>query len=252
MIRINLKRAMFNIPFIITIFAIGILELLDSVGNYSEGRTTFEIFLISGLTMFSITTYAVSTLPYSRAYCEDAESGMMTNILNRSSSIKYTIALMIACGIASFIAVFCGEIVCILIYNIKCDFIDDITIATNSGYGGAPSLMNSGHYNIYILCEILLRAFRGSFFGMFALTMSAFIKNKFVIISTPVLLFYMLMRVGYGIFNLPIYLNIRGVYFCFVFGNEKEILSVLYTFAFTLCCGVICGLIMEHKVRRCI
>ena len=94
MICANLKRAVFRISFIIIVIFMGILLYLDVYNLCSPNSTIVELMSSSGLTMFSITTFAIVTMTYSRVLCEDRESRMLTNIIARSSSVKYSISMI--------------------------------------------------------------------------------------------------------------------------------------------------------------
>lgn len=55
------------------------------------------------------------------------------------------------------------------------------------------------------------------------------------------------MHIGYGTLSLPPYLNVTGIYFDFVFGNDKELQSLLYAFSFTITIGIISDILFAKK-----
>lgn len=85
---------------------------------------------------------------------------------------------------------------------------------------------------------------------MIVLSLSAFIQNRLVLLLLPFILFYFLMHIGYGTLSLPPYLNVTGIYFDFVFGDDKELQSLLYAFSFTITIGIISDILFAKKIRR--
>lgn len=262
-----LVRGMKSFTFAGAVLAVALLHILNVLPVYMEQVYTIDgvryvqgdilqLFVFGEYTLFPLVALCVAVLPFGFLYCEDKNNNMMQMILQRCPAVKYSFVNMLASGIGSFITVFCGQILFVLAYAmtglpLHSRSIDSY-VGENMGEGGY-SLVGDKKYLQLLLAFILLRSLCGAFFGILSTLLSAYVKNKLVITSMPVILYYFLMRFGYGQLQLPVYLNIRGIYWMFVFagqGGQKEWQSIAYTFVMTLGLYILFSFWLEHKIRR--
>lgn len=251
-----LKRAIKNRWFIVSVVLTAVLFIMDLMPVFLDGITKIEgklyytydlvsLMKLSGLTMLLGFSLVASSLPYSGAFSDDYETGTLISFMSRSTGMGYAVGTVTACGVSSFLCTFIAQCICIGVYKIFIP-ISDGTLVSESG------LLMDGQFILFLFCLVIRSSLRAAFFAIVSLGLSTVVKNKYVVYSVPLILYFFLMKLGYGVFNVPGYLNVLGVYFNFVFGDEHEILSLLYTFVFTVMSGVIAGAVMLRKVRRCL
>lgn len=238
------------------IFGIGILEILDIIPHFlwcvyrdENGALKVQYYVLdalmtSGYTMFHLLSLSICVLAASCGYCLDMESGIINEVLQRSSYRKYTIASMLSCAVSAFLCTVFGEIIMIIFY--RCF---GPVHGMEGLYENSYPLLQSGHYYLYIVAVLVQRGLKGAFFAMVSFMLSGFVKNKFVIISVPVLVFYLLQRFGYGNFDPSFDIfNVHAVYSFFLFKTEGQ--SLLYVLSYTITAGIILGIIFYKRLRR--
>lgn len=255
-IHMCLKRAIKNKWFLVSVVLATVLFIMDLMPFFLDSITEIEgetyyrydivsLMKLSGLTMMLGFSLVASSLPYSGAFCDDYETGTLISFMSRSTGMGYAVGTVTACGISSFLCTFIAQLICIGFYKIFIPIWDGMP-ESESG------LLLDGQFILFLFCLAVRSSLRAAFFAIVALALSTVVKNKYVVYSVPLILYFFLMKLGYGVFNVPGYLNVLGVYFHYVFGDEHEILSLLYTLVFTITSGVIAGAVLLRKVRRCL
>lgn len=252
------KRAIFNRWFLVSVVLTAVLFIMDLMPVFISGITELEgevyysyslvsLMQLSGSTMMLGFSLVSSSLPYSGAFCDDYETGTLISFMSRSSGMGYAVGTVTACGISSFLCTFIAQYICLGVYKIF------IPISSGVESSGIESgLLSEEMFALFIFCVVIRGSLRAAFFAIAALALSTVMKNKYVVYSVPLILYFFLMKLGYGVFNLPGHLNVLGVYFSFSFGDKHEILSLLYAAAFTILSEVIVGAVLLRKVRRCL
>lgn len=248
------KRAFCSKRFWIAVFITAILTILDYLPIFLMGINTvnnvtyyaydiLNTILFSGQSIFLGVTFITAVLPYAGSYCEDESNHMIIPMIKRSTPAGYAAGVVIACALSSYFCVFFSQLLASCFFGIFVPFDN-----------GMPDeqylLFREGKKHLFYFLNISLYSLRGTFFGIFSLAISTVVKNRYVIYASPFILYYFLMRFGYTVLDIPSYLSIRGVYFGFVFGNEKELLSVAYSFAFTICIMCLAGKWISFWLRR--
>lgn len=253
-----LKRAVCSRWFFVSVMLTAVLLIMDLAPVFIGGITEIDgkiyysysivsLVQLSGLTMLLGFSLVSSSLPYAGAFCDDYETGTLISFMNRSTGMGYAVGTITACGISSFLCAFIAQCLCMGFYSIFVPVSDGMDIS-----GTTSGLLLEGRYLIYIICFIVRGSLRATFFAIVSVGLSTVVKNKYVVYSVPLILYFFLMKLGYGIFNVPGHLNVLGVYFNYTLGDDHEILSLLYTLLFTVITGVIAGAVLLRKVRRCL
>lgn len=257
----NLKRAIWKRSFVFAVIGIAVLELLDSFpdmvygwvmtgGNLRESENVVHLFMISGgNTLYNLLTITVSIIPFVSCFCEDKENKMLTGIVTRSSAGKYAASTMFTCGVSSFLCMLAGELIYLAIVLIL------YPVADSYGYTDTWASLVEGHYYYYFMLRILQRGLRGAFFGMISLMISSFVSNRYVILSSPAIMYYVLLYITTDVsahFNNQILntFRISAEYFTFQFGLDREGFSLFYTFVFTMVTGYFLWVIYRMRVKR--
>jgi len=256
LIKADCRKLIFTRTFLLCVLGVGILDILDILPHFlwcvyrDEGGmlqvdyTVIDAVCTSGYTMFNMAALSVCVLSASSGYCIDMESNVTNGILMRSSHKKYAAASMISCAVTAFLCMLLGEIILVVFYR-------QFGPVSEAGYGSMSTypLLRSGHYWLYIAAVLVQRGLRGAFFAMASFMLSAFVKNKFVVASIPILMFYFLQHFGYGNFDTSFdILNVHTVYYFFRLKTEGW--SLLYAFSYTVTAGILFGIIFYKKIRR--
>lgn len=254
LIKADCKKLIFTRTFLLCVLGIGILEILDILPHFlwcvyrdesgilKVDYTVMDAVNVSGCTMFNMVALSVCVLSASSGYCSDIESKIINGIFIRSSYKKYAASSIISCAVTAFVCMFLGEMLLVIFYR----QFGPISI---EGYMSNHPLVQSGHYTLYIVAVLVQRGLRGAFFAMSSFMLSAFVKNKFVVASIPILMFYFLQHFGYGNFDTSFdILNVHVVYYFFRLKTEGW--SLLYAFFYTITAGILFGIIFYKKIRR--
>lgn len=252
------KRAIINRWFLVAVVLTAVLFIMDLMPVFLSGITEFEgetyysyslvsLIQLSGMTMMLGFSFVSSSLPYSGAFCDDYETGTLISFMSRSTGMGYAVGTVTACGISSFLCTFISQCICLGFYKIF------IPVSSGTEALDAQSgLLSEGRFILFIFSMVTLWSLRAAFFAIVALALSTIAKNKYVVYSIPLILYFFFMKLGYGVLKVPGHLNVLGVYFGFALGDDREILSLLYSAAFTVIAEVIAGAVLLRKVRRCL
>lgn len=253
----DLKKQIWSRTFLMCVLGVALLEVLDTLPNCLQssyrdgdgllrfGTTVINLLETGGLTMFQLMVLSVCTLSAACCYCIDTESGILHEILVRSSCRTYTAAAMISCALTAFLCMVLGDAVMTAFYS----GLLPVHREEAEAYQYSWPLLKDGHYAGYIAVVILQRGLRGAFFALAAFMLSGFVKNKFVIVSVPVLIFYFLQRFGYGYLGAAFdRVNVQMVYYFFLL--KTETLSVLYALGYTIAAGILFGIVFYKGMRR--
>ncbi len=250
-----LKRGFLSVRFVGIVIAIAVLEIMDVFPVYQDNITNYgtedllNLLIMGGYTLFQLVSVSMAVVPFGFVFCEDYENGYLSVLVQKSSSLKYACCNMVACGIGSFVTVLFGEIIMLFVYHMW-----GVPLFTEEGAGfyigeNGFSLIEQGQYVSLMVAFVLLRCLRGMLFGMLALVLSSVIKNKMVIASVPIILYYFFMHVGFGTLKLPDQCNIN-IYWQFVFGWHKEWLSIAYVAGMTIGFMLLFIWILDNRVRK--
>ncbi len=238
------KRALLSRRFLVAVLLIAFLRILDLFpAAWSGSYTVVSLYSLAGTTMMNLVAFPISILPYSACFCEDRQSNYLLLIRSRISTGSYCLHTVLVCALSSFLCVMLGESLSLLFFGTFLDLADSFDFSNTN----LVSLAN-GHSLLYLMEFVCLRSLRGAFFALTSLAASAYTKNKFVIYSLPLLLYFFFMNAGYGL-GLPDSVNITMYNFP-LFGPSKELLSMAYTFMFTIFIGIFAGLLLKNRVRR--
>lgn len=219
---------------------------VDESGKLRFGADLIQLISLQGYTLYQIMSLCVCVLASACIYCTDVKANVMNQLLVRSSYRKYTISSLVTCAVTGFLCMALAEILMLVVYgsvsplHFELEEIYDMSVYT---------LLQSRHYYLHVLSDIILNGLRGAFFSVVTFVISAFVKNQFVLVASPMVVFFIFMRFVYMYLPSQLFvINIKVVYYSFFFGNE--VISLLYTLGYTLVAGLICGIVFYKRLRR--
>ncbi|MBE5940713.1 MAG: hypothetical protein E7266_10005 [Lachnospiraceae bacterium] len=254
-----LKRAIFNVRFLSMVILLALCELLNVLpriidsaywlnGRLYFGTTIIDLLFAEGATLMFCCTLIIPLVPYSCSLCDDVKNGMITSIVIKSGRYRYAIATALAVAISGFVCVFLGE----TLFMSVCSIFVDICRPERLQNYTFVSLME-GKPLLFLFFKIMLKALRGSFFALIALLISVYVKNRYLILALPVLIYYFLSYFGYFYLKLPVYFDVVAIFFAYVFEPRSisEGYSILYAFACTLLTGFLTAALVAKGVKKC-
>lgn len=210
MFLIETKRAFSRVSFKVSFFLVCTFCVLDIL-NYPIGKENILTEYLSGYVNTPLQNFVffklnaisnlliiilpiISALSFSDSYIEDMKSGFIQNIYIRGKRHKYLIskyfANFLVGGTAFALPLLLDYIFCILSRpNIQPDPILTGQIIMEGGL--LPSLFYS-HGNLYTLMWIAIYFFYSGVFASIGLCASKLIKNKFIIIFVPFILYFVI------------------------------------------------------------
>ena len=197
-----------------------------------------ELYELIGITMFGLIMLVVPVLAYSSAFCDDYSSNYLTYVLTKTSKTQYCTNTVIACAISAFLCVFVGELMVSI--GISC-----VTSFYNPLYDTLEHALLMG------ITRIILLGLEGAFYSVVTMMLSVFTRNKFVIYTTPLILYFFFMYFGSNILNISTKINPAYVFRNYILGEGNEIGSILYSLVYLIVMMFIAVRVMEKKIERC-
>lgn len=231
----SLKSAMFSINFLISV-TVGLVLLVSPEFSQISASLKYgvkmhwlyftNLALING--SFNIFAPILAAFPYTARFCEEYESGYIKSILTRDRSVKYLLGKFTTNGVAGGLALMLPLAVFVVFaiaigepYR-RADVPEGwVTFFEKTIFEGAQFLWGG----IAVLLVFLLLAFlSGAVWANVGLCLSAFVRNKYLAVGFPLVLYYgvTVILVGTDIFgfspmnliypttfdSLPLYVNI--------------------------------------------
>lgn len=258
MIIAGIRKNVINRRFLVCVLGVAVLLILDvfpgflhsvsvdESGKLHFGGSIIQLMGLQGYTLYQVMSLSVCVLGAACVYCMDAKANAMNQLLIRSSYWKYTVSSVAVSAITGFLCMVLAELLMLAVYGSVLPLHYEVEAVYDvSGY----PLLRSRHYYLHIASDIVLNGLRGAFFSIVTFLISAFVKNQFVIVASPMIVFFIFMRFGYMYFPPEFdIINVKNVYYTYVWIEEG--VSLLYTLGYTLLVAVICGIIFYKRLRR--
>lgn len=231
----SLKSAVFSVNFLIS-FAVGLILLVSPKLNQIVMCLKYgmkmhwlyfpDLVLING--SFTIFAPILAAFPYTSKFCEEYESGYIKSILTRERPVRYLLTRFLANGVAGGLALTLP-----LALFICFSLATGIPYSTNDVPEGFATVYERTIFEqsqflwggIAVLLIFLLLAFlSGAVWANVGLCLSAFVRNKYLAVGFPLVLYYgiTVILVGTDIFgfspmnliypttfdSVPLYVNI--------------------------------------------
>ncbi len=177
---------------------------------------------------FYIFFYLCAAIPYATSFLSDVDQNNFQPILRRVSLPTYSLSKCITTALSGSLAVVAATGLFVLYLLVRFPGQMDYT----QSYSGWDSLLLSGSPFVYYAAKAGMTAMLGGSFAVIALAVSTRIRNSFVVLATPVLLYYALNQIPVWI-NMPVFLCIGTLLYVPAF-QEHYFLSMLYLAALTL------------------
>ncbi len=244
------RRAFFSWGFLISIVGILLTYLIglnDQWGFMKDAFYGFDIMHVKSPRMLLL---VLGALPYAMSFCSDWRNQYIRPSAIRTSPGKYAASKITACSLSAFCAVFIAELVLVLVLLTQHPLVD-AGKSSLQGYQMGPfaDVIASGQYFLFVLIQICIEGFLCALFAVAALWVSVYIPNIFVVLASPVLMYYFLINFIGNVLRLPGLMQINYIYN----GNCKvggSLTSFLYPLGVTIALCALLGALFVKGVKR--
>lgn len=253
----NLRHSLLQPRFLWCVFGTGLLAVLNvfpefirlvwknADGTWMFGGTVLNYMQLMGCTLFYLVELTPCAMAASCSFCEDREENMLNFILTRSSTRKYTAAAFLTCGITAFLCMFFGWVLMTAFYGSMVPFHRDAEAYEGCGF----TLLMNGSYGLFALLLIVKQSCKAAFFAMLSLLLSVYVKNRFAVVTLPVLMYYLLSGGVFYILGTTFnFMNVQVVYDSYWLASEG--MTTAYAAFFTVVSGILMGCIFGRKLGR--
>lgn len=208
----DLSRALLSLTFMMSIIFIMSIMFISSSGFMAESIDVIAILghslTGSGSVLFVICIAPI--LPYGLSFAKDLEDKAPPFWMIRTGTRKYAMSKLLSAIIAGFLSVFIG----IIFFSVILSFFFPLLNQITSGDSYAVLLENNSPV-FYILVIAIHYSLSATLFAGGAMTISTFLPNKFSVIATPIVIYFVLMRLT-DLTSIPAFLKagsmVQGIY----------------------------------------
>ncbi len=246
-----------------------LLMLLDTLPElYAEsvteanGQRVFGTDIISmslntanGTSYLFWLRFCLFVIPYGCCFYEEYSMGAAKYRAVRSSCVNYGITKLLTCTILTSLSIWFAEAAYAVIMLLQ-----GVKLILPSIGEGEPNyylyrFIAEGNYIGFLFLLSIFKCFAGIFFSAMTLALSAFIRNKYILIAMPLTVFFSLDSFSGLWFDngltQPEWLNWRVLFFSMTDGGVMtEISAVIRTMIYTLASIFIFGLIFIGRIKR--
>lgn len=192
LLKADLYRALISLNLVISAVFIIFVMYISCSGFIKETSDVLYLFgnALTGSGSILFILCIAPILPYGMSFVEDVEDKALTFWVIRSGIEKYSISKFLSSVIAGFLSVATGMIVFTLIMSIFFPLFNG-NLHTGDSY---RILLENNQPWIYVLVCTVHYSLSGALFAGAAVTLSAFIPNKFSTMAAPIVIYFVLMR----------------------------------------------------------
>lgn len=191
-LRTDLRYMLISCRFLLACVGLALVSLLSVAEEIvSNGAgSVYSYYTIYWYQPFYILYLLFSVIPGAVSFCIDWNTKHFRFVLLRSNKKIYAFSKATACFVSGFLTTFIGQLLFLLALSIKFPgFIDNGMSAPGGIYA---ELMNEQDIWIFFFIRVLLQAMAAGFFAVFSLWLSTKIINYFVVLASPIILYYLI------------------------------------------------------------
>ena len=201
-LRIDLFRSVSSPRFLIAVLCYT-LFLCINLPKETWPSNVMYLFRLSCSYGFYVFFFLCAAIPYAASFLADTENHYLQLLLKQMPPATYSLSRCLAVAVSGFLAVSAAMGLFLLFLWLQYPFQTSDAIS----YSGWASLIEDGNPILYLLINVWLTGATGGVFAVLALALSTKVKNSFVVLSFPVLLYY-LVSVLATTLKLPLWMDI--------------------------------------------
>lgn len=180
----------------------------------------YTIELLISLSMFKKLLLVLASIPFVASFCSEWNDGYIGNVVLRCGVKKYSRAKIWSCTLASFLTMFFGLTLYIVILSFSYPLYNSM-INNNTLY----SKLLSSSSLVYLYVYVTIFSLAISFWSVLGMVVSVYIPNKFVALSSPIIFSYLIEELTV---RFPKFINIYNLSRGDVNFNNSMIISFVY------------------------
>lgn len=259
-LKADTKRA-FQLPFLTSVLAVMTCLIFDNYStlwntfftspDIAEDTTSVFYFYFNAVAFggaFTRYLFAmIAALPYSTGYITERQSGVTPYLISRTGHWNYCFSKMIISAISGGLALFAGNLIFILLLSTQLKLTLPSDLAEHQWIPYYDLLVSKGGIP-YFAAMLFLMFLTGMLWGALACAISSFVKETYVVITSPFLLCFLQIQISRFLFlpnntRLEMLLYGRGQW-----GNPSQSLVLLgISILLIITC---CTFLFTHKVVR--
>lgn len=239
----DLHRAILSPRFCIGVVGYGLLLCLNLPVDPWPKDPAY-LFSVSYKFGFYIFFYLCAAIPSATAFLSDIDHNYLQAILKRISVRTYSISKCLSVMLSGMLAV----ILATGIFGVYLFVRFSSAEAVAQSYSGWDRLISDGKPVLYFIVKAGMTATIGGLFSVIALNVSTVIRNSFVVLATPVLLYYAWNELA-TLLSLPVAFDIGALLYIPVFENSMTG-SILYLTATAVIGLILMTVLFEIRIRR--
>lgn len=237
LLKINLKMSL-KLSFLFAIILL-LIALIVAFSNYYSPEDTggFELFIKiignSGNSLFPIFLFIIPILSFSLSYLTEINSKIFMYMVQRINIKDYIYSKFFANYIIGFFTGFIPLILMLLITIIVLDFDKNITTTFSNGF--LVKIIEKSPF-LYSIIMILIQSTFAAVWSCFGLALSVIIKNKYITLALPILIYFvtgitfeLIGILKYDLITLVVPSFISGVTITSVMIRNVLLLSISFT-----------------------
>ena len=239
----DLHRAIASPRFCIAVIGYAVLLCINLPTNPWPEDAVY-LFSLSYKYGFYIFFFLCAAIPYATSYLSDIDNNYLQSILKRVSIKTYSVSKCLSVMLSGMLAITLATLIFLLFLGIRYPTQE----AFPQSYSGWDRLISDGNLFFYYAVKTGMTAMIGGSFAVIALTISTIIRNSFVVLAIPTLLYYALNEIAI-IAEFPIACNIGAFLYVPVFENSFD-LSLLYLLSISTFLFISATLLFYVQVGR--
>ncbi len=195
------KRMLTSVRFYLTVlivFMLVAISVTPEIREFSESISIYQVvFGRGGIGAFLLAIASVAAVPFGLSYWEDKKHNYINSLEPRCGLSVYCWSHAATAALGAFVSVFAGYMLYILLLSFRLPLISagELSLLHKKAVGGEDldafvRLIVEGHPWTSVIFMIAEEAGGYAFMAEFAFMLSARIDNVFVLLSTPIMLYY--------------------------------------------------------------
>lgn len=246
---------------------IGLAKTVDDAGAviYKTDILTLTLDIISGSGYLFWVRFCLFAVPFGCCFFDEYSHCASKYRLTRSNRKIYGISKMAAGTILTGAVVILANLMMLIVLKglgfpflrekVMVEVEEELYYDSGSMVYYTYGLVDAGHPVLMYLLALFFAALSAVFFSAMTIMLSAFIRNRYILIAMPLVLFYsidsLLVLFFYPEYSPPVWLDLRRMFFSLMYdGAQTELAGILRTLLYTLAGVAVFSALFIHRIRE--
>ena len=240
----NLAQIFSSYIFYLSIILVALVCYIATRQYIKPGFTDIVsiVELLIGLSMFQKLLLVLAAIPFVGSFCDEWNDGYIGNVVLRCGVKKYARAKIWSCALSSFLTMFLGITLYVLILSIKYKLFNYIDYKSDV----YADLINISPL-MYTYTNITIFSLGMSVWCVLGMVVSVYIPNKFVALSSPIILSYLLTEVTN---KFPGFINMHSLVTLNLNLNKGMLINFTYNIGILIFLIILLALLFRRIVGR--